>query len=135
MRRRTKQARRPEGAARSLALALAGGRLAIGAGIWAAPDLAGRALGFGRLDPKARALARLAGTRDIALGALALVALEDVDRTRAIVATNAVVDAGDAVTFGLALTRGEGIGAAAGLGVLTAGVATVSGLILASKLG
>ena len=58
-------------------LGLAVGRLAIGAGLWLAPGPSSRALGFERLDGPALALARIAATRDLVLGAWQLSALGD----------------------------------------------------------
>jgi hypothetical protein len=121
-----------DGTERAAALGLAAGRLAIGIGIWAAPRLAARALGFGLADGEARALARLAGTRDIALGALALEAAADPARRRRTALLNALVDAGDALTFAAALIARDGIDRAALVGVAAAGTATAAGVWVAS---
>ncbi|HXV52047.1 MAG TPA: hypothetical protein VD765_02370, partial [Solirubrobacterales bacterium] len=84
-------------------LGLAVGRRAIGAGLWLAPGPSSRALGFERLDGPALALARIAATRDLALGAWQLSALGHRSRLGRATGAIAAVDAGDALTFALAL--------------------------------
>lgn len=101
--------------ARQVLLEIAAGRIAIGVAAATAPGPALRALGF-PADGGSRALARIAGCRDIALGALTLAARDDRARLRAAGIAAAGVDAGDAVAFALAarepdLRRG-GIGSA-----------------------
>lgn len=95
------------------AIGLAAGRIAIGAGIWAAPTAAWRALGLGTPDPRALAIGRLAASRDLVLGAWQLGALGDPRRLRRVTAAVAAVDGADALTFALATrdpdTRGAGV--------------------------
>ena len=119
---------------RLLAIGLAAGRIAIGAGLWLAPQLAADKLGFGDIDDSGMALARLAGTRDLIMGALQLTALDDPDRLRRATAACALADAGDTVTFGLAV-RSKAPGARrAGLrGFPVAAAAAVAGAWLASR--
>ena len=117
-----------------LAVGLAGGRLAIGAGIWLAPGPALRALGFDPESAQVRALGRLAGTRDLATGALAIAALSDAPAMRRVALANAAIDAGDALAFAIALARRDGIDRAALAGAGSAGAATVLGSILAARL-
>ncbi len=118
---------------RLLALGLAGGRIAIGAGLWIAPALSARALGFDRLDSTALALGRIAGTRDLALGAWQLATLEDRRALGRASATVAAVDAADALTFALALrdsaTRTAGL-----RGLPAAAGAALAGAWLAARL-
>jgi hypothetical protein len=118
---------------RLLALGLAGGRMAIGAGLWIAPALSARALGFDRLDSTAVALARVAATRDLALGAWQLATVEDRRALRRASATVAAVDAADALTFALALrdpaTRTAGL-----RGLPAAAGAAFAGAWLAARL-
>jgi len=121
----------PQLLARGLGLA----RIGIGAGIWLAPEAAMGLLGFDSDNPQAMALGRLAGTRDIALGAIALASAGDPVRAPAITRVNAAVDAGDALAFGGAIARREGIDRAAGMGALSALAATALGVWLALKLG
>jgi hypothetical protein len=120
----------------ALALGLAVSRLALGAGIWAAPRPALRALGFDPDAPQARTLARLTATRDLATGALALAALGDRGNSRRAAILNAAIDAGDAAAFALAL-RAPGPGAARGaaVGGPAAVLASVAGAVLAGRLG
>lgn len=118
-----------------LALALAGGRLAIGAGIWAAPDRALAALGFDASRPAIRTLGRITATRDLATGLLALSARGEPAGARRVVLLNAAIDAGDALAFGLALTgRDPALRRAGAVGAPAALAACVAGLALAQRL-
>jgi hypothetical protein len=107
--------------------------MAIGAGIWLAPRQAMAALGFDAENPQSLALARLAGTRDLALGAVAVATADDPDRAGKVLRLNAAVDAGDALTFAIPLARREGIDRAALGGVVSATAATILGAWLASR--
>jgi hypothetical protein len=124
---------RPDPLERYAAIGLAAGRLAIGAGLWAAPRLSARALGFSGLDGPGLALARIAATRDLVLGAWQLSALGDRSALRRASLGVAMADAGDALTFGLALggrdTRRAGL-----RGLPAASAATVAGVWLAARL-
>jgi phage-related tail protein len=93
--------------ARRLALALGASRVALGAGalFFTRPTL--KALLFGETDGVGRALAKLAGGRDLALGLLTLAARDDRETLRAIVLSSAVLDAADAFALGLAARDGE----------------------------
>jgi len=114
-------------------LGLAVGRLAIGAGLWLAPGPSSRALGFERLDGPALALARIAATRDLVLGAWQLSALGDRGRLARATLGVALADAGDAATFSLAL--GDERTRIAGLrGLPAAAAAAGAGLWLARRL-
>jgi hypothetical protein len=118
-----------------VASALAAGRLAIGAGIWLAPGLSARALGFDPLDHKGLALGRIAATRDLVMGAWLLAALDDRDSLRRAAAATAIADAGDALTFAL-LLGGRGELRGAGLRGLAGAVpAAAAGLWLTRRLG
>jgi hypothetical protein len=112
---------------RQLALAIAVGRIAIGAGALFATRPALGLLGFAEAGVTGRALAKLVGGRDIALGALVLAAREDANALRMATLAGAAVDAADAVAFGLAIgdprLRRAGI-----LGVLSGSAATVAGV-------
>jgi hypothetical protein len=127
-------ARVDEPLARSVAVGLAAGRVAIGAGIWLAPGVAWKALGFGEA-PRGAALAlgRLAATRDLVLGGWQLAAVDDRDRLRRLVAAGTLVDAADALAFGLAL-REDGMRDAAIRGLAAAAGATVAGAWMARRL-
>jgi hypothetical protein len=97
--------RRPDPLARQAILAIAAGRIAIGIGASLATRPALRALGFPPEDPTGRTMARVAGSRDVALGLLTFAARNDRSRLRtmAIVATG--VDAADAATFAFAASE------------------------------
>jgi len=95
--------------ARRAILAIAGCRIAIGVGVLAAPRAALRALGFSEPNTQTLALARVAGSRDLALGALTVAARDDSRRLRGVGIAAIGVDAADAVTFALA-SRQPGFG-------------------------
>ena len=122
MRRR----RKPDPLARTAVLGIAGGRIAIGAVAMLATRPALKALGFEASDTSARALARIAGGRDIALGLLTFAAGDDRARLREVAAVAGAVDLGDAIFFGIA-GRDPAAGRAAVQGILTGGGATVVG--------
>ncbi len=121
--------------ARVAAIGLAAGRLAIGAGLWLAPRASARGLGFGSLEPKELALARVAASRDLVLGAWQLSALDDAVELRRASAAVALADAGDALTFALALGSSDADVRRAGLrGVAGAGFAALAGAWLSRRL-
>ena len=119
---------------KTIAAALGAMRIALGAGIWLAPDVAMRVLGFDPRNAESRALGRLAGTRDAILGVLAVGALDEPRAGRALALANAWVDAGDAAAFGLALIRRDGIDRAALMGATSASAASATGFWLARRL-
>ncbi|MDQ3759668.1 MAG: hypothetical protein M3331_06985 [Actinomycetota bacterium] len=114
--------------------ALAAGRIAIGVGIWAAPGLTARALGMKPFQGEALALARLAATRDLILGAWLGAELRGGGKPLAPAAALTACDAGDALAFALLAPRGgEELGA--GLrGVAAALPATALGGWLVGRL-
>lgn len=117
-----------------VAAGLAAGRLAIGAGIWLAPRPTLRALGLGELDAAALTLARIAATRDLALGAWMASAAGDRRALQAPAVAVTACDGGDALAFALLARRG-GDAAGAGLrGLSAAAPATVAGLWLLKRL-
>lgn len=108
-------------ATRAAIVGIAVARIGIGAAIWASPARALRGLGFDPQAPGIETVARLAGTRDIALGSLQLAARSRRARSRSAAAAAAGVDAGDCLAFALALASGAprragifGLGAAGG---------------------
>jgi hypothetical protein len=118
---------------RALSLVSAVGRIAIGVGMLAAPEPAMRALGFSEVTPATAAVARIAGIRDLVLGAATLAALDDPARLRTATIGNATADAGDSLAFALAIRAEE---RTAGIrGVATAVPATLAGLWVAWRLG
>jgi hypothetical protein len=122
MRRR----RQPDPLARAAVLGIAGGRIAIGVGALLATRPALKVLGFEASDTSARALARIAGGRDIALGLLTFAARDDRELLREAAAVATAVDLGDAISFGIA-GRDPAAGRAAVQGILSGGAATVVG--------
>jgi hypothetical protein len=119
---------------RGLSALSAAGRIAIGAGLALAPERALGALGFSDHTTATVTIARIAGGRDIVLGALTLLALDDDARLRTASLANAAVDGGDALAFAAALGR-DGDARDAGVRGLAAAVpATLMSLWAASRL-
>ena len=118
---------------RALSLISAAGRMAIGIGLFAAPELSLRALGFSDVSPSTVAIARVAGIRDFVLGGATLGALDDRERLLGATVANATADAGDAAAFALAARSGE---TAAGLRGMAAAIpAALAGIWVARRLG
>ncbi|HET7589849.1 MAG TPA: DUF4267 domain-containing protein [Solirubrobacterales bacterium] len=116
-----------------MGLELGGSRVAIGVGAMVATRPALRTLGFGEPEATGMALARLAGGRDIALGALTLAARDDVRKLRTLLLVSSTCDLADAVGLGISArhpeTRRAGIG-----GILSGGAAAIAGLWAARRL-
>ena len=118
---------------RALSLISAAGRMAIGIGLFAVPELSLRALGFSDVSPSTVAIARVAGIRDLVLGGVMLGALDDRERLLGATIANATADAGDAAAFALAARSGE---TAAGLRGMAAAIpAAFAGIWVARRLG
>lgn len=123
---------RPGDLERTAAAGLAAGRIALGAGLWLAPGLTLRALGFSEPDDRTVAVARIAGTRDMVLGAWQATTLGDRDRLARATVAVATCDAGDSLAFALLLRTSE---RRAGLrGVTVAVPATLAGVALSVAL-
>jgi hypothetical protein len=112
--------------ARQIVLAIAAGRTAIGVGVLLATRPALRGLGFAETDTASRALARLAGGRDIALGLLTVAARDDADALRVAALLSLAVDATDAVALGIA-GRDPAARAAGLRGIASGGAAALAG--------
>ncbi len=131
----SREQRAAEGLDRFVAIGLAAGRLAIGAGLWVAPRQTAKALGFdaAALEGPGLALARIAASRDLVLGAWQLGSLADRRALRRATLGVAAADAGDAATFALALAdRRTRVAGFRGLPAATA--ATAAGAWLAGRL-
>lgn len=120
--------------ARRLALTLGTARAALGVGALFATGPTLKALLFGETDGVGRALAKLAGGRDLALGLLTLAARDDRELLRALVLSAAVLDAADAVSLGLA-ARDDGTRLAGLGGVASGGAAAIAGAWAWRRLG
>ncbi len=118
--------RKPDPLARNALLAVAAGRIALGVGAVFGTRLALKVLGFQTADTSARALTRIAGGRDIAIGALTLAARDDRERLREVACMAAAVDLGDAVCFGIA-GRDPAAGRAAVEGILSGSASALLG--------
>jgi hypothetical protein len=118
---------------RAVALQLAAGRLAVGAGTSFATARSLRALGFDETGAAGTALARVLGARDLALGSLAVAGREDRAALHSATLAAAALDAADAAAFLVAMrdpaTRRAGI-----RGVLFAGGAAAAGFWAARRL-
>ena len=89
-------------------------------------------LGFGDPTPDTVAIARIAGTRDLILGAWQLTAIGDDRELARASAAVAACDAGDALAFGLLFASGNRV---AGLrGLAAAAPATAAGVALVASL-
>jgi hypothetical protein len=127
-------ARKIDPRGRQVALRLGAGRVAIGVGTLFAPRPALQALGFEYPERSAVAIARLAGGRDLALGALTLAAREDRSTLRTLMLASAALDAADAIALGTA-TRHKETRRAGLLGLLSGAAAALAGLWAYRRLG
>lgn len=120
--------------ARQVALQIGASRTLVGTGAFFATRPALRVLGFGSPEQTGMALAKLAGGRDLALGALTVAARNDRARLRTLIFISSVLDAADAVALGVAArcpeTRRAGLG-----GVLSGGAAAIAGAWAWRRLG
>jgi hypothetical protein len=119
--------KRSDPQARKLGLFLSTCRIGLGVGTLLATRPALRALGFKETNESSEALARLAGGRDLALGALTLLARDDPAAFRSLILAAAALDAADAFSLGHSVrnpkTRLAGVG-----GLVSGGSAAVAGL-------
>jgi len=119
--------KRSDPQARKLGLFLSTCRIGLGVGTLLATRPALRALGFKETNESSEALARLAGGRDLALGALTLLARDDPAAFRSLILAAAALDAADAFSLGHSVrnpkTRLAGVG-----GLVSGGGAAVAGL-------
>ena len=101
------------------------GRIALGVAAWAAPERGRKALAFE--GPQVSYLFRLFGVRDIALGALTLVAPPS--QRPALVRAGIAVDAADAAA-GLLALRGKAVSTPVGVALTAVGaIAAVTGVV------
>lgn len=113
--------------ARKVAIAIAIGRISLGAGVLLATRPALRVLGFPGTDAPGHALTRLAGGRDLALGVLTLTARDDTTALRALTLAGASLDAADALTLGLSGQKDNQLRLAGIGGVVSGGGAALAG--------
>jgi hypothetical protein len=126
--------RRLDPLGRQVALVLGGGRIALGVGALFATRPTLKVLLFGETDGVGRALAKLAGGRDLALGLLTLAMRDDREGLRTVVLAAAVLDAADAVSLGLSARSGDTRLAGLG-GVVSGGAAALAGAWAWRRLG
>lgn len=120
--------------ARQVALQIGAGRVALGVATVFATRPALKGLGFSQPEATGIALAKLAGGRDIALGALTLAAHDDVRALRTLMLVSSACDLADAVALGLSVgdpeTRKAGIS-----GITSGSAAALAGLWAWRRLG
>lgn len=116
-----------------MALTLGGARVALGVGALFATRPTLKALLFGETDGVGRALAKLAGGRDLTLGLLTLAARDDPEALQTLVLAAAILDASDAFSLGLSARDGETRLAGLG-GVASGGTAALAGAWAARRL-
>jgi hypothetical protein len=128
------RSRKADPLGRRAALALAAARVGLGVGALFLTGPTLKALLFGEADAVGRALAKLAGGRDLALGLLTLAARDDPAALRQLTLAAAVLDGADAFSLGLAArdreTRLAGFG-----GVVSGGGAALAGAWAWRRLG
>ena len=112
--------------ARQAVLGMAGCRVAIGAATFLATGPALRAGGLGEANASARAVGKVAGGRDLALGLLTFAARDDRQMLRTVALAAALLDAADAAAFSFAAAEPE-TRAGGALGVLAGGGAALLG--------
>ena len=105
-------------------------RIGAGAGAWAAPGLWLKAAMLDATDPQSRTLVRLVGARDVALGAVTLMAGHD--RRPALVKLGMLSDVADAAGALLALRAGA---LKPSTGIALAGAAAAAAVAGAIALG
>ena len=110
------------------------GRIVIGLGLAVSPQVAMRMLGFPRYEPETLVVSRIAGARDIVMGAVTLLSLGDRRRLARANIAHASADAADAATFGAALAMGGELRGAAVRGLAAAVPATIVGAWAALRL-
>jgi hypothetical protein len=117
-----------------MALTIGVGRVGLGLGALFATRPTLTVLGFSETDSGGRALAKLAGGRDLALGAITLAARDDAAMLRTLVLAAATLDGADALALGLSArdpeTRLAGLG-----GIVSGGGAALAGLWAWRRLG
>ncbi len=117
-----------------MALALGGARAGLGVGALFLTGPTLKALLFGETDGVGRALTKLAGGRDLALGLMTLAARDDEALLRTLTLAAAILDAADAFSLGLAAREGDT--RLAGLvGVASGGAAALVGAWAWRRLG
>jgi hypothetical protein len=112
--------------AQQVVLSMAGCRVGIGAATFLATGPAMRAAGLGDADATGRAIGKVAGARDVALGLLTLAVREDREMLRTVALAAALLDAADAAAFSFATVEPETRRGGA-IGVLAAGAAAFLG--------
>jgi hypothetical protein len=110
------------------------GRILIGLGLAVSPQVAMRMLGFPRYEPETLVVSRIAGARDVVMGAVTLLSLGDRRWLARAHLANASADAADAATFGAAFAAGGELRGAAVRGLAAAVPATIVGAWAALRL-
>jgi len=121
-------ARRPkiDPLAQQTVLAMAGCRVGIGAASFLATGPAMRAAGLGEANATGRAIGKVAGGRDLALGLLTFAVRDDRQALATVALAAALLDAADAAAFSFAAVEPETRRGGA-IGVLVAAAAALVG--------
>src|SRR5687767_675689 len=77
----------------AVSIAMGSGRILIGIGLAASPEIAMRMLGFPRYEPETLVVSRIAGARDVVMGVVTLLSLGDRRRLSRAHLANAAADA------------------------------------------
>lgn len=120
--------------ARQAVLGMAGCRLGLGAAAFLATGPAIRAAGLGDPGATGRAVGKVAGGRDVALGLLTFAVREDREALRTVALVAALLDAADAAAFSFAAVEPETRRGGA-LGVLAGAAAALLGFWAWRRLG
>lgn len=119
--------------ARQIAVQIGGSRVLIGVAALLFTRPALRLLGFDDPERTGMALAKLAGGRDVAIGALTLAARDDAERLRTLLLVSSACDVADAVGLGISTrypeTRKAGLG-----GIVSGSAAAIAGFWAARRL-
>ena len=125
--------RRADPTARRVALAIGAARVGLGVGALFLTRPTLRALLFDETDGTGRALARLAGGRDLALGLATLAARGDDEALARLSLLAALLDGADAIAMSVS-ARDPQVRLAALGGVASGGAAAVAGIWSAARL-
>jgi hypothetical protein len=119
--------------ARQAVLGMAGSRVGIGAAAFLATGPALRGAGLGEANATGRAIGKVAGGRDLAIGLLTFAVRDDREMLRTVALAAALLDAADAAAFSFAAVEPETRRGGA-IGVLAGGGAGLLGLWAVRRL-
>lgn len=124
----------PNPVGQAAAVLVGAGRVGLGLGITLFTRPALELIGFKRPSGSTVALARLAGMRDVAIGAHALAGAGDRERLREAALIGMLVDTSDALAFGAAIATRDGIDSTAMKNAPAGAAAALVGAWILSRL-